>query len=192
MPDDDRSRWDRRYRDRATSARPPEPFLLDLDALLPRRGRALDVAGGDGRNAEWLARRGLAVTIADFSEVALGRARDRAGAEGLAIETLSIDLEAAPLPRGPWDLVVCVRFLHRPLFAQFARALGPGGLLVVVHPTRANLARHDRPGPRHLLDEGELPGLVPGLDVLHHDEGWRDDGRHDARLVARAPGGSVG
>ena len=57
--------------------------------------------------------------------------------------------------------------------------------LVVVHPTRSNLERHDSPGPHHLLDDGELPGLIPGLEVVHYEEGWSEEGRHEARLVAR-------
>ena len=100
MPADDRERWNARYRDEDAIA-DPSPFLSALDALLPRRGRALDVAGGSGRNALWLARRGLDVTLADVSDVALERAVREARLRGLALETLQVDLEAAPLPRGP-------------------------------------------------------------------------------------------
>jgi tellurite methyltransferase len=70
MPESDRERWNARYREEAAIP-PPSPFLVGLDALLPRTGRALDVAGGPGRHALWLARRGLDVTLADVSDVAL-------------------------------------------------------------------------------------------------------------------------
>ena len=86
---------------------------------------------------------------------------------------------------GPWDLIVCVRFLWRPLFAIIPEALSPGGVLVVAHPTRSNLARHERPGPRHLLEDGELPGLVRSLEIVRYEEGWTEENQHDARLVAR-------
>jgi hypothetical protein len=36
------------------------------------------------------------------------------------------------------------------------------------------------------LDEGELPALVEGLEVLRYEEGWLEEGRHEARVVARA------
>jgi hypothetical protein len=52
-------------------------------------------------------------------------------------------------------------------------------------PTRSNLERHTRPDPRHLLEDGELPGLVPGLEIVRYEEGWTEQGRHEARLVAR-------
>jgi tellurite methyltransferase len=180
----DRDRWNSRYAGKADRL-PPSPFLPELDGLLPRRGRALDVAGGSGRHALWLARRGLHVTLADVSDVALGQAAAAARAEGLPLTTLQLDLEAAPPPPGPWDLVLCTYFLHRPLLAAVGAILAPGGLLVVAHATRKNLERHPRPGPAHLLGEGELPGLVPGLEILRFLEGWSEAGRHEARLVAR-------
>jgi tellurite methyltransferase len=184
--EDDRERWNARHAE-AAQPPPPSPFLVGLDALLPRAGRALDVAGGPGRHALWLARRGLAVTLADVSDVALAQAAAAAAREGLAVETVRADLEAGPLPPGPFDVVVCTYFLHRPLFAAFPAALAPGGLLVFAHATRRNLERHPRPGPAHLLEDGELPGLVRGLELVRYEEGWLEAGRHEARVVARKP-----
>jgi tellurite methyltransferase len=182
----ERTKWDARYR-----ASPPDftpsPFLAELDALLPRRGRALDIGGGAGRNALALARLGLAVTLADISPIALELARAEADRTGIRLETVALDLEQDAPPPGPWDLILQAHYLHRPLFAAYPALLAPGGLLVVVHPTRANLERHSKPGPEFLLDDGELPGLVSSLEIVRYDEGFRDDGRHEARLVARRP-----
>jgi tellurite methyltransferase len=185
MPEADRRKWDGRYREQGAGVREPSAFLEALDDLLPRRGRALDVAGGTGRHALWLARRGLDVTLADISGVALEVAREEAGRAGLMVHTLMLDLEAEPLPPGSWDVVLCVNFLWRPLFDAIPAALAPDGLLVVAHPTLTNLERHARPGPEHLLGAGELPGLVRGLEILRYDEGWQEEGRHEARLAAR-------
>ena len=183
MGSGDRARWNVRH-----SREPPgEPsrFVAGLDGILPRRGRALDVAGGTGRHALWLARRGLEVTLADVSDGALGVAAGAARAAGLSLVTMEIDLEAAPLPEGPWDVVVCTYFLHRPFFHAVGAALAPGGWLVFAHATRTNLERNPRPPPTHLLEDGELPTLVRGLDVVRCEEGWFEEGRHEARLVAR-------
>lgn len=189
MAEADRDRWNARWR--GEDDRPPAPWLLALDALLPRRGRALDVAGGLGRHALWLARRGLAVTLADVSDAALARAAGAARAEGLSLVTVRTDLEVEPLPAGPFDLVLCTYFLHRPLFAAFPGILAPGGLLVAAHATRTNLTRHPRPGPRHVLEDGELPGLVQGLEIVRAEEGWLEAGRHEARVVARRAGATA-
>lgn len=186
VAESDRERWNTRYSEEEPSLE-PTPFVAGLDDVLPRRGRALDVAGGGGRHALWLARRGLEVTLADVSDVALARASERARAEGLALVALRVDLEAAPLPSGPWDVVVCTYFLHRPLFPALAATLAPGGVLVFAHATRRNLERHRRPGPEHVLEEGELRTLAAGLEVLRYVEGWLESGRHEARLVARRP-----
>ena len=187
MAQADRLRWDARYRAGGAEQHEPSPFLVAIADLLPGAGAgrpptALDVAGGAGRNAVFLARRGFVVTVADISPAGLALAR--AAAAGLSVRCLEMDLEVAPLPPGPFDLVLTIDFLHRPLFAAFPGVLAPGGLLVVAHPTRANLARHPHPSARFLLDEGELPELVHGLAVVRYEEAWFDD-RHQARLVAR-------
>ncbi len=184
MSDADRIKWDARYRERTGPLRPPDPWLTELE--LPAGGRALDLAGGDGRHALYLARRGLEVTLCDVSPVALERAAEQAAAAGLPLRTVAVDLEREPLPIGPWDLIVVFHYLQRSLFATVPQALAPGGLLVFCQPTRANLERHPHPSARFLLEDGELPGLLTGLEVLRYEEGWLgDDPRHEARLVAR-------
>jgi tellurite methyltransferase len=210
MSEAERTTWDARYRDGSHTGTEPSKVLVALEELFPTGGRApagcfapastpssearvppaanpraLDVGGGAGRHALWLARKGFDVTIADISEVGLAIARERALAQGLALETVAVDLENQPLPTGPWDLIVVFHFLYRPLFQAFSSVLAPGGGLAVVHPTRSNLARFDKPSARFLLEDGELPGLVRDLTMVRHDEGWLEDGRHEARLLAR-------
>jgi SAM-dependent methyltransferase len=184
MATGDRERWDARWA--AAPAADPAQFLIELADLLPTAGAALDVAGGAGRNAVWLARRGLAVTLVDVSPVALAQARAAAARAGVPLALVERDLETAPLPPGPFGLVVCLDFLQRALFPALAAALAPGGLLVFAAATRRNLERHPHPSARFLLDDGEAPRLVRGLEILRAAEGWFGD-RHEARLAARRP-----
>ena len=181
----DRQKWDAKYAVGDAIPREPSAVLLSLDDVLPRQGRAIDVAGGSGRHGLWLAQRGLDVTLADVSPVGLAVARERADEAGIRIATLETDLEDAPFPPGPWDLIVSVCFLHRPLFAAYPQALAENGMLVVIQPTKRNLERHDRPPSDFLLNEGELLTLAPELEIVRYEEGWLADGRHDALLVAR-------
>lgn len=204
MSEADRRKWDERWRAARAhgAAEAPSELLERLGAgpgllaaeggapLLPARGRGLDLAGGAGRHALWLARRGLHVTVADVSPVGLELARARAEAAGLAraVETLCVDFDADPVPGGPWDLVLSFHFLDRRVLAAVPDVLRPGGVLVVVHPTRTNLERHERPSARFLLDDGELARLVaPRLSLIHYEEGWLLEGRHEACAVARRP-----
>jgi tellurite methyltransferase len=188
-PEEDAARWDARHR-ASTGPAGPSAFLRSLDRLLPaaRPGgsppRALDAAGGLGHDAVWLASRGLEVTLADVSRIALDRARDAAAAAGVTLHLALVDLEREPLPDGPFDLVVVQNFLWRPLFAAVPAVLAPGGLFAYRQPTRTNFERNPSPSARFLLEDGELPGLVAGLAIVQYEEGWFD-GRHEARLVAR-------
>jgi len=185
MSDDDRDKWDARYRERGAPEE-PSALLVSIEDALPARGRALDVAGGAGRNAIWLARRGLEVTVVDVSAVALALARERAAAAGVALATVEADLAREALPAGPWDLILSFHYLHRPLFDAFADALAPGGMLVFSQPTVRNLERFERPSRPYLLEEGELPSLVRGLRIERCDERWWDEtGRHEVLLIAR-------
>jgi tellurite methyltransferase len=186
MSEFDREKWNAKYRDPEFGSREPSAVLVGLADYLPVRGRALDLAGGAGRHGIWLAGRGLDVTIADISAVALARARERAAERGVAIRTFETDLEDGPFPAGPWDLVVSVCFLATKHLLAIAGALAPGGTLVMIQPTKTNLTRHDKPPEGFLFADGELPGLVEGLlTIVHYEEGWLADGRHDAALVAR-------
>jgi tellurite methyltransferase len=191
VSDADREKWDARHRDRGPESRVPASFLTSLDALLPRQGRALDVAGGAGRHALWLAARGLDVTLVDISAAGLALAHADAAASGRTLTTVAADLEHEPLPPGPFVLVLSCYYLRRELFAAFPALLAPGGLLVYVQPTRANLQRHAHPSAAFLLEDGELPGLARGLTVVRYEEGWFGEAgaepRHEARLVARKP-----
>lgn len=181
----DRDKWDAKYRAGSHRSTRVSPFLESLDDVLPRSGRAIDVAGGAGRNALWLAERGLDVTVADVSEVGLAIAAERASAAGLSITTLVVDLEEESFPEGPWDLIVSVCFLQRSLFALYPEVLAPNGLLVFLQPTVVNLERHERPPRSFLLEQGEAASLISGLTIVSLTEGWTEDGHHEARVVAR-------
>lgn len=152
-------------------------------------GSVLDVAGGTGRNALWLAARGFAVTLTDVSAVGLEVARTEATRRRLEVETVELDLELKDCPPGPWDLILCFHYLKRSLFAVFPTVLRPAGMVVGELATVRNLERHENPRRQFLLEEGELPGLVQELDLVMYTEGWTETDQHLARLVARKPAG---
>lgn len=190
MPDFDREKWNLRYSSPTRAAEIPQnpsAVLLDLAALLPQGGRALDLAGGAGRHAVWLAERGLDVAIADISPAGLQLAAERAARAGVALRLLATDLEEAGCPAGPWDLVVSVCFLPRAFFPSLIAELAAGGTLVIIQPTQKNLERHPKPPAPFLLEAGELRTLAAGLEIVLYQEGWSLDDRHDAVLVARKP-----
>ncbi len=183
----DLEKWDAKYNEATEVPSVPSAALVNLAAWLPHEGRGLDVAGGAGRNAIWLASRGLSMTVADISPVGLRLARQRATSAGVTLHTHRCDLDHdKSLPEGPWDLIVVVCFQCRHLLGQMRHELARGGRLVIVQPTVTNLQRHARPSAQYLFQDGELRRLVePLFHVLHYHEGWSADDRYDAVLVAQ-------
>lgn len=188
---DARQAWNARHSGRRGVTEPAR-FLTDRAHLLPAGGRALDVAGGRGRNAVWLAARGFEVVLVDVSDVAVDDAAAAAAAGGVTIVAVRTEVTPASLPDGPFDVVVVHHFLDRDVWSALPAMLTPGGVLLVCQPTVHNLERHPRPSRRWLLDEGEIERVAaaatsadPDLEVVEVSEGWTDEGRHEARLVVR-------
>lgn len=179
----DREYWNRRYSE-GSWPDAPSPWLEQNADLLGEPGCALDVAGGTGRNALWLAQRGWDTTIIDVSDVALAMAKARAETPDVPLRTHLADLSVEAVPEGPWDLILIFHYLDKILLSDFAAVLKPTGLLIGVLATVTNLERNERPSRRHLIGNGELPGLLGSLELLRYEEGWQDD-HHDARFVAR-------
>jgi SAM-dependent methyltransferase len=167
----------------------PSSWLLSNADLLPRRGRALDVACGRGRHALLLAGAGFRVDAVDRDEArvaALARVAERLG---LPVEARVRDLETGEVSLGDegYDVVLVFHYLHRPLFPALVRALAPGGLLLYETFTTAQAARGKPTNPDFLLEPGELVRRVGPLEVLRQREG-DFEGRMVAGVVARKAG----
>jgi SAM-dependent methyltransferase len=110
-----------------------EPFLGPLRDSGARR--VLELGCGTGNDAARLAREGYEVTAVDLSPDAIERAQERFG----ALATFQVADMSRPLPFADrsFDAVMGNVSLHmfpdaltRSLFAEIARVLGPGGLLL--------------------------------------------------------------
>ena len=182
----DRDKWNDRYAtNKRTSAELSSEVIITALPHLKESGKAIDVAGGTGRNSLQILAAGYDVTVADISRVGLKIAVQEYAKIGVDLKTLEIDFEEEPFPPGPWDVILQVCFLDRNLFPQFAPALSPGGLLIIAQPTLKNLEQHEKPPRDFLLEEGELEYAFPELETVHYSEGWRVNKRHEAHLIAR-------
>ena len=164
----------------------PTRWLVDHQHLLPRAGTALDVACGRGRNAIWLAQRGLDTRAVDRDDAALDDLRREAERLHVSVAVEAIDLEAGDtrLPSMAFDVIVVVHYLHRALVPALRDALRPGGVLVYETFTRAQAARGRPTNPAFLLERGELRGLVAPLDIVAAREG-DFEGKMLAGVIAR-------
>jgi len=165
----------------------PAPWLTEHRHLLPPRGEALDVACGRGRHALWLAAQGFSTLGIDRDADAVLALNEEARRLRLPLAAAVVDLEAGEVSLGhaAYDLLVVMRYLHRPLFPSLLAALRPGGVLVYETFTRAQAARGKPSNPRFLLEDGELRELIRPLAVLVEREG-DVDGACLAGIIATA------
>jgi len=164
-----RSKWEARYRGAQPGA--PASSLIEVMPLLPR-GRALDVAAGDGANAVALARAGCDVIAVDFAAAAMCNLAAYARQHDLAIFPLVADLEAGlPLRPGHFDVVLNIRYLDRALIPQLKAALRPGGMLFFDTFLVDQLAFGHPSNPQFMLDHYELRDLLSDMDLLRYREG---------------------
>src|SRR5882757_4144059 len=100
-------RWQQRYSTPDfTFGKEPNEFLVRCRPLLPRTGKALAVADGEGRNGVWLARQGLDVLSIDFSPVAQAKARALAAEYQVAVTFVRSEVHAWSYPEEAFDVVV--------------------------------------------------------------------------------------
>jgi tellurite methyltransferase len=192
-----RERWNARYGERAFEPFPPTPgaWLVEhrdlLDEVSGASGtrRALDVACGDGRDARYLAELGFEVDALDVSDIAVAALRAAAIARGLTVDARVHDLEREPLATAAYDVVVCMNYLQRDLFAALRDALAPGGLLFYETFARAHVEELGRRfNPAFVLDRNELLSTFSELYVLRYREGpaqRRGELRGVASIVAQ-------
>jgi tellurite methyltransferase len=164
-----RTKWDDTHRGKA--AGDPEPFVVEMLPLLARRGLVLDVAAGRGRNAIALARAGMRVVAADFSEIAMHILAQLARAERLPIWPIVADFDRFAFRDNSFDVIIIVNFLDRALFPHFARVLKPGGILLA-ETFLIDQAEAGHPkDPRFLLKHHELRELTANLELVRYREG---------------------
>jgi SAM-dependent methyltransferase len=158
-------RWEGRYaKPEYEFGTAPNVFLAACKPLLPKSGRVLSVADGEGRNGVWLAEQGLDVTAIDFSPTAQKKARALAAERKVSVNFIQTDVHAWHYPEAAFDVVV-------EIFAQFStpaerqvkwaamrRALKSGGLLILQGYTPKQLD-YGTGGPKE-LDRLYTPALL--------------------------------
>lgn len=189
----DSQRWNARY----SEATPPpniSPHAVLIQALEHASTgehclRAADIAAGWGDGGLWLAQHGVDATCFDVSSVACEAIAKRARNAALTVTATVFDTVVRGVPAGPWDLISCVHYLDRYLLASLHEQLAGGGVTAIAIATKRNLERHERPSARFLLEPGELSQIVLGdrndMTVIRSDETWRNNGAHEAWLIAR-------
>ena len=188
---DERERWNQKYREASGAGTwtVPDPFLAQAFSkyilpLFPCGASALDLAGGAGRHAIWLAQQGWEVTLIDISETGVEQARQNAGPLASHIHFVVDDLTRFKASQTQFEVVMAFFYLERKIFSEMVKVVRPGGLLVYKTHTLAQAKMTGGPkNPAHLLEPGELLRLADGLRILHYQEEVAK--KATAELVAR-------
>jgi SAM-dependent methyltransferase len=173
----DEAFWNARYAEkkRIWSGRPNPQLVAEAEGLAP--GTALDVGCGEGADALWLAARGWEVTGVDISVVALARAAEHEQEQREdqdsrpRVRWEHQDLTSWAPPSDSFDLVTA-QYMHlptaerEPLFRNLARAVAPGGTLLIVGHHPSDL-QSEAPRP-------DLPDLYFTAEDIADmlDDGW--------------------
>jgi SAM-dependent methyltransferase len=135
-------------------------FLTDV-----KPGTAIDLAGGEGRNAVWLAQQGWRVENIDFAQNALDKFMVLAEERGVAERCVATCASALEFTSqlAPVDLAL-VAYLHiyshqfEVAMANAVAALKPGGILFGVWHALENI-QHNSHGPQN-------PDTLPSVESL--------------------------
>jgi tellurite methyltransferase len=190
MSTDEKNIWNRNHSEQTHSSLTPDPLLVsayeDFLSSVPA-GKVLDIAGGVGRHAIWLAERGWQVKLLDISDVAIQQAQEnmKLSEVGGLIVTEIQDLDGSQdFGREQYDLILGFFFLQRKLFPALAAALKPGGHLIYKTYTTEHTQFGKGPShPMFLLEPNELLQAFSSMRILHYHETTQRKGV--AELVAR-------
>lgn len=162
------------------------PFLVENISLLPK-GRALDIAMGNGRNTIYLAKMGFDAEGIDVSEEAVKTALEKANAAGVNINAYVADIESGNYGIGEntYEVIICFNYLHRPLMPRLKEGLKAGGMIVYQTYT-IDQARFGKPSNKDfLLEYNELLEMFRDFRCLRYYEGIIDNRKAVAGIIAR-------
>lgn len=169
----DKTYWNSYYeKDLAEMEKSPSQFLVShVDSL--RKGKALELACGAGRNALFLAGKGFSVEATDFSDVAIGKAVTKAKAEGKEVDFKVQGLDFFLMPIQKYDTVVVVDYkCSGRLLDEIKKGLVIGGTLLIEAYTYTHLKQNT--GTEIEIEECykafELSGLLKNWNLLYYDE----------------------
>jgi len=179
----DQKRWDKRFgRKEFALGKGPNPFLKKHISFLPK-GKALDMATGEGRNAVFLAQNGFEVDAVDISQKGLKKARKLAQEKGVKVNALLVDLDHYQIEKDRYDLIANFYFLKRRLIPKIRKGLKKGGKVIfetylLEHRT---LATGGPKQTKFFLKPNELLTLFKNFRILFYREGiFREGGRRKA------------
>lgn len=166
----------------------PCPLLKDFVETLAagRRGDALDIGCGGGRDSVYLAMQGWQVVAVDKQEPVLQRARQLASYHNQNVQFIACDLgEQGCLPEQMFDLIVVIRYLNRSLYDWIKRHLNSGGVVIMQTFTEGVEVFASPKNPNFILQKNELAKTFSDFEIIIDRIEQLKDGRPVASFIAK-------
>ena len=152
------------------------PNVRKVPEYLPG-GTALDIGGGAGRNALFLARNGFTVDVVDLSAVGIARIQKAAKADNLPVTAAVADITETGIAKD-YDVMVISNMLNhltdaeaRTLLTEAKDRTNPSGLNVVrAFLTGGDFYHHDPEADRFFVQSQELLELYEDWEILNYLE----------------------
>lgn len=170
-----RSHWDLKYEQGLPSLEQPDPFFVSafnqfVADQFPNGGTVLDLAGGIGRHALWLAKKNWHVTVVDISEVAIQKLDEKARQLDLALSLFALDASEYPFETASIDLIVMFYHFDRNICRSIFSALNPGGFLLCKSSLSWDAYTGIDLSSTKPLAKSEILSMFPELKVHYHQE----------------------
>jgi 2-polyprenyl-3-methyl-5-hydroxy-6-metoxy-1,4-benzoquinol methylase len=181
----------------------PNEWLREHVGTLPRGGRILCVADGEGRNSVWLARLGFTVDAFDIAGVGVAKARRLAAQHGVSVNFSVAEADAYAWPTARFDGVaaIFIQFAdpaqRERLFARIMASLKPAGILILqgYTPKQLDYGTGGPPFASHLYTQEMLRSAFETFEILalrEYEADVAEGSGHRGRsaligLVARRP-----
>ena len=192
-----KTRWNERYdRDMYIYGKEPAAFLKQKIGGL-KKGKALVLAMGEGRNAVYLAQNGFDVTGVDISDVAIEKCNKLAEERNTTVNAVVADLTDYDMGEAQFDLITKFYYYEPSIFPQIIDALKPGGMFILEQFSMDHLRYRETSsfGPRnpdYLIKPNELLEHFKSLRILYYEDTVveLDEGMHKGtaaviRLIAQ-------
>lgn len=181
--------WEERYGQGGYLFGKEPALVLKNHVAALKKGKALDVAMGEGRNAVFLAQNGFQVQGLDASPKAVEKAKALAAERGVPIDAKVQNLDFYLMPLMGFDTIVMSYFRPLPrFFSEIRRGLAMGGTLALEAYTVEHYKTQSPPSP--VLDfedcykPNEVLGHLKDFHLLYYKE-MREGQSHLVQAIAQ-------
>lgn len=181
--------WEKHYGEESyLFGKEPISLLKSYVGVL-KKGKALDVAMGEGRNAVYLAEQGFNVTGLDVSAKAVEKAKKLGQEKNTPIDAKVQNLDFFLMKLMHWDTILMCYYRPQPrFFSEILRGLVHKGTFAMEAYTVDHYKNQNPPNPTIEFEDcykpNEVLRLLKGFRILYYKE-MQDGNAHIVQAIAQ-------